>query len=148
MCLERSVKQVIPSSLDQFAKLTSGRDPYYFKRWDRSGSDVVLRYWFWNKTRTEKNAKRVFVHELAELLRQGLSKGGFSRADYDCCCPRTLSDGSCGYVVMARILEHLGVVQQTPSGFRIIDETKAKRLIQCRFAESTVVDDGTPSPNS
>ena len=130
MSLERSLKQVIPSSLDQFAKLTAGRDPYYFKAWDKSGPDVVLRYWFWNRAKTKKNAKRVFVREIRTLLREAMDKGEFGRTEFRRCCPKTLADGACGYVIMARILEHLGVVQRTRGGFKIIDEAKAEQLVE------------------
>ena len=99
MGLERAVKQLVPSSLDRFAKLTRGHDPYYFKAWDKSGPATILRYWFWNRAKTKKNAKRVFVREIRTLLREALGNREFGRAEFKRCCPKTLADGECGYVM-------------------------------------------------
>ena len=119
--LEPALKKVIPSELNSFNKLTKGRTPYYFTAWDEIEGVSILRYWFWNKTKTKKNKKRVFVSEIETLLKHMQSADKITRGDYRQSCPRTNGDGTCGFAVIIWILEYFQVVKI------VDDEYHAKR---------------------
>lgn len=106
----QDIKRITPDELDRFQKLEGGVDPYYFKEWD-SIDDNILRYWFWNKNRTKKNVKRIFIHELENLLRRPSQTGEITRSDFESYCPKTKRDGDCGFAVIVRILEFLRIAR-------------------------------------
>lgn len=60
--LEQTLKKVIPQQLSSFQKLKEGHDPIYFDSWDREAGAPILRYWFWDRTKTRKNKKRIFIN--------------------------------------------------------------------------------------
>src|SRR6266498_239196 len=103
--LEETLRKIIPSQLKSFRKLTAGHDLYYFGSWDIDNDTSILRYWFWNRSKTKQNKKRVFINEIEELLKYSLLAKGISRQDFQMYCPRTLNDGPCGFAVTIRILE-------------------------------------------
>jgi len=109
--LEQSLKKAVSVELTSFEKLTEGHDPYYFSMWDEEDGTSILRYWFWNKAKTEKRRKRVFVSEIESLLRYAHKSQFITRDDFRTHCPRTNSDGGCGFAVIIRILEHFQVVE-------------------------------------
>jgi len=109
--IEQALKKAIPSQLNSFRKLTPGHDPYYFTSWTAEGNTSILRYWFWNKTKTKKNNKRVFINEVEELLNYLLGAKNITRSDFQKYCPRTLGDGPCGFAVTLRILEYFHIIE-------------------------------------
>lgn len=111
--LEDELKDMIPSQNEEFPKLTPGRDPYYFYRWDDDADTAssVLRYWFWSSDREKKYRKRVFISEAERLLENSVTKGEITRGDFKRYCPRTDSDGGCGFAVMIAMFEFLGLVR-------------------------------------
>ena len=62
----------------------------------------ILRYWFWNKAKTRKFMKRIFINEIKELLKYLPRVQRITRKDYEQYCPRTKSDGDCGFAVIIR----------------------------------------------
>jgi hypothetical protein len=129
MSFEDTLRTVIPSEIKIFAKLTEGHDPYYFFEWDKIDNSVVLRYWFWNKTKTGKHKKRVFIEEIPKLL-SGFDKPTIiTRTDFEKNCPRTKSDGGCGFAVMIRILEHFQIVESVDGKYLIKRTEKIRELV-------------------
>ena len=127
--LEQALKKAIPNQLSSFNKLTAGHDPYYFTSWDKANGVSILRYWFWDKTKTKKNQKRVFINEVEQLLRNSLRVKRISRADFDKYCPRTLSDGPCGFAVTIRILEHFHLVEVVGGEYIIKSAEKIQEIL-------------------
>lgn len=114
--LESILRKNIPTKLKKFPKLTVDKDPYYFQEWDKSSHGTVIRYWFWNKNRTKRNSKRVFIQEIKNLLQQSISGDKIDRSLYKKCCGKTQSDGPCGYAVIIAILEILQVGERKKIG--------------------------------
>jgi len=127
--LEQTLKKVIPHKLNSFNKLTEGHDPYYYTSWAEEDGMPILRYWFWNRTKTKKNGKRVFVNEIEELLKHSHQKHRITRADYLRYCTRTNSSGDCGFAVIIRILEHFQVVEVVGSKYTIKSAESIRRLL-------------------
>ena len=127
--LEQALKKAIPSQLSSFRKITDGHDPYHFASWDTEASVSILRYWFWNRTKTKQNKKRVFINEVEELLKYSLLAKRISRKDFQKYCPRTLSDGPCGFAVTIGILEHLQVVEVVDGEYRVKNVEKIQELL-------------------
>jgi len=112
--IEEELKRIIPSEISVFPKITTGKDPYYFDRWDMDKyNGLILRYWFWNRDRTKKNRKRVFIKEFQNLISDINQRGFLDSYLFENNCPKTLSDGKCGYVVIVRILEFLKCISFT-----------------------------------
>jgi hypothetical protein len=127
--LEQSLKEAVPAELKSFAKLTMGHDPYFFDKWDEEAGASILRYWFWSKDKTERRKKRVFVGEIEELLKHLHAGQSFARDDFQKHCPRTNSDGPCGYAVIIRILEHFQEIQTISGDYRVKSAGKLRRLL-------------------
>jgi hypothetical protein len=127
--LAQTLKKAIPNELSIFEKLTEGHDPYYFYVWDEEDNVSILRYWFWDKTNTRKNRKRVFVDETEALLSNVQRARNITRGDYERYCPRTYRDGGCGFAVIIRVLEHFQVVEVVGSEYRIQSLEKIRRLL-------------------
>jgi len=106
--LEKIVREVIPAKLGTFRKLRGGGDPYHFKEWE---GEEILRYWFWNRERNKKISKRVFINEIAPLVKHCVSKGTIERSDFKLHCPKTHRDGSCGLAVIGRILDFFSIAK-------------------------------------
>jgi hypothetical protein len=127
--IEQALKAAIPSQLKSFKKLTDGHDPYYFWRWDKVGSVLVLRYRFSNKAKTKQIEKRVFINELEDLLKHSLRATRISRGNFQKYCHKTQNDGSCGFAVTIRILEHFGVVEVADREYRVKSAEKIRELL-------------------
>ena len=130
--LEQALKNLIPNHSKVFPKLTPDRDPYYFDSWDvdRDSGKPLLRYWFWNRERTKKYKKRVFVHEIESLLRNTCHTGTITKGDFKSYCPRTNSDGGCGFAVIIGILEYFHLVEHCGRGvYDISDQAKILQLL-------------------
>lgn len=129
--LRRKLNEVIPSQHSVFNKLTGG-DPYYFAKWesDKYGN-LCLYYWFWNKSKTKPNKKRVPVSEIEAAVRVLLQNGIFSREGFRENCPISESAGSCGFVVIGRIFEYLGVASYVGlgKGFSLTNREFAERIL-------------------
>jgi len=127
--LEQTLKKAIPHQLSSFRKLTDGHDPYYFASWDKEDGVSILRYWFWNKIKTRKNRRRIFINEIEELLKYSLRVQRITRKDYQQYCPRTMSDGPCGFAVIIRVLEHFQVVEVADGEYRVKSVEKIHELL-------------------
>ena len=130
--LRRKLNEVIPSQYSVFNKLTGG-DPYYFDKWASDKYGVLcLYYWFWDKSKTKPNKKRVPVSEIEATVRILLQNGNFSREDFRENCPISESGGSCGFAVIGRILEYLGVASYVGlgKGFRLTNREFAQRILE------------------
>ena|ERR1700730_9070279 len=106
---DSNLRKLIPTIVSEFPKLEAG-EPYHFDHWadDRSGS-TCLYYWFTSHDGVKRNNKRVLVSEVHAALQHLLSAGVFDRNSFRTCCPRSESSGRCGFVVVGRVLEALGV---------------------------------------
>ena len=106
---DSKLRNLIPASVSEFPKLETGQ-PYHFDHWadDRSGSSC-LYYWFSSHDGTKRNLKRVIVSEIHSALQHLINTGAFDRNSFRAHCPKSESSGRCGFVVMGRILEALGV---------------------------------------
>jgi hypothetical protein len=106
-----NLRNLIPATVSEFQKLETGQ-PYYFDHWaeDRSGSDC-LYYWFSSHNGVKRNNKRVIVSEVNAALQHLLKTGAFDRSSFRSHCPKSKSSGPCGFVVVGRILEALGVAR-------------------------------------
>lgn len=127
--VEQALKNAIPSQLSIFNKLTEGLDPYHFLSWDKEGDNSILRYWFWNRTKTEKNMKRIFIYELEEFLKFLLTSEEITRQDFQKFCPRTRGDGTCGFAVTFRILEYFQLAELINGKYRVINKEKIQGLL-------------------
>ncbi len=128
--LKKELKSIVPSRYNKFDKLES-EDPYYFDSWgiDKYGNEC-LYYWFYSRNKSKKNQKRVVVSEVDNLLRNSINKTIITKSDFEKYCPTTLSAGPCGYAVIVRLLEYLGIAQyKGRSGVQLIDHNIIRRLI-------------------
>ena len=131
--MENYLKAIIPSELEIFPKLTPGKDPYYFQRWDfdEDSESMVLRYCFQGSGGTRKYCKRVFVSEMEALLANSLESGEITRQDFRSYCEATNRDRECGFAVIIAILESLGIAAHTNRRgiYAIVDHGNAKQLL-------------------
>jgi hypothetical protein len=107
----QQLQQLIPTAKAQFAKLETG-PPYHFEKWadDRSG-DSCLYYWFDPKDGSKQNHKRLIISEIESAHAHLLSADEFDRQTYRAICPKSARSGPCGFVVMGRIFEALGLAR-------------------------------------
>jgi hypothetical protein len=127
--LEQTLRKEIPNKLSSFRKLTEGHDPYYFASWEKENGASILRYWFWNKSRTKQNKKRVFINEIEKLLKYSIQEHRITRKDYKQYCPRTMRDGPCGFAVIIGILEHFQVVEIVEGEYIVKNVEKLMELL-------------------
>lgn len=114
--LRRKLNKIIPAQHSVFNKLTKG-DPFYFDKWETDEyGNFCLYYWFWNKSKTKINTKRVPVSEIEVALCILLKDGSFRREDFNENCPISESAGPCGFAVIGRILECLAVASYMGRG--------------------------------
>lgn len=105
------IKSIVPNPHSKFPKLQGG-DPYYFLDWKKG----YFRYWFWNSGKTYENIKRVPLAELEAAARECLARGIFDRDTFRTHCPVSASDGPCGFAVIGRCLEFLGIAKYAGRG--------------------------------
>lgn len=131
MTLEYELKRLIPDKYDELEKFENP-DPYHFDSWapDRSGESCMY-YWFWNKSKTRRNKKRVVPSEVQNLLENCQDKKYIKRGDFKKYCPNSETAGPCGFVVTTRMLEYLGIVKYRGRtlGMEIVDTNKLQQLI-------------------
>ncbi len=131
MNLEPRLRRMIPQVVDSFRKLAGGSSPYRFAGWGQDGSGrSFLRYSFPSRNGEVVHRKRVWVREIEAALRTLANQGTLSRDQFCARCPRTASDGPCGFTVVGRILEQLGVAayQGRGEGFRCTNISRAREL--------------------
>jgi hypothetical protein len=130
--MEDVLRRLIPQQYSTFAKLTNRGEagPYRFDRWDKDETGAILRYWFWSKDRTRKHRKSVSVTEMQRALAQSIGSESFSRCIYEKACPKSFRSQPCGFAVMGRCLEFLGVAEYRgfSTGFHLTDKVKAIQL--------------------
>ena len=126
---EQILKKEIPSKINAFAKLTAGHDPYHFASWDKDGNNTILRYWFWNKTKTKQNRKRVFIDEMEKLMRSLLVSRTLTRTDFKKYCPRTQGDGSCGYAVIIGIFKYFQILDVKDGEYTVKNTNYIEKLV-------------------
>jgi hypothetical protein len=74
----------------------------------REISDEFLRVEFESIKNSKKtNKKRIFFSEVVDLVNNTYKNKIFYRNDFETFCPKTKSDGGCGYSVIIRLLEKL-----------------------------------------
>jgi|ERR1051326_1522443 hypothetical protein len=109
--LEARLRGIVPANVNQFQKLDHG-EPYHYDRWGKDAiGHVCLYYWFSSNDGRTRNVKRVPVNEVGAALNHILLSGRFGRQDFRQICPLSNSDGPCGFAVVGRLLESLGVAQ-------------------------------------
>jgi hypothetical protein len=122
---------LIPSVVNEFEKLEAG-DPYYFDRWDNDRDGVpCLYYWFRSRDGSGRNVKRVPAHEILRVLRQIHARGSLIRSAFKSLCPVPDNAGPCGFAVVGRIVEALGVARYSgrKQGFTITNQARARDLL-------------------
>lgn len=136
--LSASLRSLIPEHVRAFDKLTDGREPYHFEKWETTIDGDVLHYWFSGKTLYHKV---VHIQELEAALRRAVVTRNFSRDIFNESCPKTKYGeqrkkerlgGDCGYAVMGRCLEELGVAKQIKKwgkGFKILNDSLVQSLL-------------------
>lgn len=106
---DAELRRLIPGIVSEFPKLEMGH-PYRFEHWsdDRSGTSSMY-YWFDSHDGTAQHHKRLVVSEIHAALEHLLATGAFNRNAFRAHCPVSESSGPCGFVVVGRVLEALGV---------------------------------------
>ena len=130
--LEQKLKSLIPKEINEFPKIKRIGDPYHFESWelDKKSNELIMRYWFCNIAKNSTNRKRVFVHEFESDLRLLLQSGNFENSDFVKICPKTNSDGGCGFAVMVGILEQQRIIDKTGRArYSLINREKIKEWL-------------------
>ena len=131
MLLEPTLRKLVPHKVGTFAKLEQG-EPYHFDRWgdDHTGT-LCLYYSFPARNRERRNTKRIPSSEIDAALRCLCSNGGLRREEFRKVCPVAVSAGPCGFAVVGRIFEELGVAVYASrrDGFTLTDADKARKLL-------------------
>jgi hypothetical protein len=127
--LESVLKELVPGKLREFKKLTKG-EPYRFKGWqaDREGRPC-LYYTFSSRDGRSTNTKRVPTAEIATALAHLRKCGHLCASEFEESCPVAKRDGQCGFAVVGRILEALGVARYERAHFCLTDPAKADSLL-------------------
>ena len=85
-----------------------------------------MYYWFQG---AEKHTKRLPESEIRAGLRQLRDTGWLSRERFGDVCPTAKSNGECGFAVLGRIFEALGVaVYSGNTGFKLTNADEATKL--------------------
>jgi hypothetical protein len=128
--LELVLKKLVPGKLSEFNKLTEG-EPYRFDSWraDREGRPC-LYYSFNSRDGCRTNRKRVPILEIAAALGHLRRTGRLRRSEFPDVCPIAESAGPCGFAVVGRTLEALGVARYGRADFCLTDATKADSLLR------------------
>ena len=117
--VELRLRDMVPQKVAEFRKLEKG-EPYHFDRWEQDiKGRPCLYYWFGSRDGLRRNVKRVPIAEFCAAFDHIGRTGTFTRVDYKQLCRVAQSDGACGYTVIGRLLENLGVAryQGRSSGF-------------------------------
>ncbi len=129
--LESMLRKTVPSVVNSFPKLTTG-EPYRFERWAGDDRDILcLYYWFSPRDGLRRNVKRVPVPEILAALGHLRRTGTLDRAAFQKLCPVSESDGPCGFAVLGRTLEALGVAHYVGKrGFELTQPGTADQLLR------------------
>jgi hypothetical protein len=121
--LESTLHRLIPNEVSTFAKLRHGK-PYHFDRWENG----CLYYWFEGVT---KHTKRLPKSEIRSALRQLRDTGWIHQKTFGEICRTARSDGPCGFAVLGRIFEAMGVaVYSGNAGFKLTNADEATKLLE------------------
>lgn len=131
--LEPVLRDLIPGHVQRFPKLMEKGDPYKFDRWEEDRSEVLCLYYkFKSRDRMEWNHKRVPVPEIRAAMRVLMIDGRWDRAAFDRDCPIASSAGPCGYAIIGRVFESLGVATHDVNGrcFRLVALERVRQLLE------------------
>ena len=110
------IQALVPKQYSQFPKL-SGGGSYHFFSWDKDRRGALcLYYWFWDRNKAYKNTKRIPLSEIVTTAQICLAGGTFDRHTFQKRCPVAASDGPCGFAVIGRCLEFLGIAKYAGRG--------------------------------
>lgn len=121
---EEIIKRFSEPEFKTFEKLRKGSEPYCLK--EVNVKEKFIRYKFPSRDGSKMNVKRCFIDELAELLNCTQYQNIITKTDFIKNCPKTNHYGSCGWAVMVRMIEKLGLGTYVGNG--ILD----KRNNDCR----------------
>ena len=104
------MRSLVPGTVREFKKLSCQGDPYRFERWDtdRAGS-LCLYYSFESRDGSRRNVKRIPIREIEAAYLYLRNSRSFDRSAFKRLCPVSEAGGPCGYAVVGRLLEALGV---------------------------------------
>jgi hypothetical protein len=125
--LQPILRKLIPHDVRIFPKLQHG-EPYHFDSWshDRNGM-LCLYYWF---DGVKQHKKRIPVSEITAAVQRLRDDRAIKRDTFKEVCPVAESAGPCGFTVVGRIFEALGVaVYSQRDGFRLTDADKVMTLL-------------------
>jgi len=126
------LRTLIPATLSVFPKLEAG-DPYHFDHWaEDSAGAACIYYWFTSRDGNKRNQKRVPVSEVRAALQHLRATGALDRGSFRTRCPISHKSGPCGFAIVGRILEALGVARYSGRdvGFTLTDPVKALSLLE------------------
>jgi hypothetical protein len=111
--LQESLEPLLEQAGWEFRKLTKDDQPYYFVEWAFDNNQWrCLYYGFAARDQGKRdNEKRVPLNELAKGIGICAHRGKFERSDFNEYCTVAKSAGPCGYTVIGRCLELLGVAE-------------------------------------
>jgi hypothetical protein len=123
----------------QFRKLRGSGPPYKFSKWatDRSGA-LCLYYEFPSRNGKTTNRKRVPVDEILAAIQEIVSEGRLTRKAFRNLCPVAESAGPCGFAVVGRCFELLGIAKYADGQgvFELTDKKRANRFLEQRDLNS------------
>ena len=132
--LQERLEPLLEQAGGEFRKLTKDDEPYYFVEWALDGNQQrCLYYGFAARDASKRDhEKRVPLSELANAIAMCARKGKFERADFDDCCSVAKSAGPCGFAIVGRSMEFLGVAEHDPDGhcFTLISSERAAELLR------------------
>jgi len=118
----------------EFKKLTKDEIPYYFVHYDLDDNFQLCLYYGIEARRVDgrDNVKRVPLSELANAITVCAQTGRFDRVIFEDCCSVARSAGQCGFAVVGRCMELLGVAEYVGEEhqFRLVSAMRAKGLLQ------------------
>jgi hypothetical protein len=128
--LESVLNKLFPGKFSEFRKLSEG-EPYRFDSWQPdSEGRPCLYYTFSSRDGRRTNRKRVPILEIAAALGHLRRTGHLRRSEFPDVCRVAESDGPCGFAVVGRTLEALGVARYERADFCLTDATKADSLLR------------------
>ncbi len=130
--LEFELKNLIPAKINTFPKLTSDHAPYRFHEWSTGRNGVEsLYYQFPKRNGTGMNRKRIPLPEIRAALEKLKASENLDGEGFRVACPIAEGDGHCGYCVIGRIFEALGVARldSAASRFVLTDRERATKLL-------------------
>lgn len=128
------LNQKFLSGETEFRKLTKEDMPYYFLEWNIAVNQrLCLYYGFSSRDQTKPdNEKRVPLSELVGAINVCATTGQFNRSQFESVCSVAHSAGDCGYTVVGRCMQLLGIAHYNEDGryFVVTDKTRALELVK------------------